>query len=238
MEHEVRNGILAHAKSQYPQEACGLIITLRGRSRYRPCKNIAQNPFTDFAICPEDYAAAEDEGEIAAIVHSHPNALPNASPQDLVGCEASGLPWVIVGWPLATFHEIRPSGYRAPLIGRKYSHGIFDCFSLVRDYYKEVCGIEYADYPREDEWWLRGQNLYMENIGAAGFDIVKDGTVQPHDTFLMQLDSPVVNHAAVYIGDDMIMHHCTGRLSSRDPYGGYWRKITVHTIRHRSLQNA
>lgn len=238
MDQLIEQEIREHASREYPKEACGLIVTFKGRAKYIPCTNIAANPLTDFSIHAEEYAAAEDSGEVAAIVHSHPDALPLPSQQDLVACELSGLPWVIVAWPLGTIHEFSPTGYEAPLIGRKYDHGIFDCFSLVRDYYRTECGIIYADYPREDEWWHKGQNLYMDNLAEAGFLIVTDGTVKVHDTFLMQVESPVVNHAAVYIGRDQIMHHCVNRLSSRDVYGGYWRKITIHTIRHRSLDHA
>jgi cell wall-associated NlpC family hydrolase len=48
----------------------------------------------------------------------------------------------------------------------------------------------------------------------------------------MQVASPVPNHAAVYLGDGLILHHLQGRLSSRDVYGGYWQKVTTHALRH------
>ena len=48
----------------------------------------------------------------------------------------------------------------------------------------------------------------------------------------MQVASPVPNHAAVYLGDGLILHHLQGRLSSRDVYGGYWQKITTHILRY------
>jgi hypothetical protein len=52
----------------------------------------------------------------------------------------------------------------------------------------------------------------------------------------MQVASPVPNHAAIYLDDGPILHHLQGRLSSRDVYGGYWQKITTHTLRHQLLQ--
>jgi cell wall-associated NlpC family hydrolase len=54
----------------------------------------------------------------------------------------------------------------------------------------------------------------------------------PGDCFLMQVASPVPNHAAVYLGDGLILHHLQGRLSSRDVYGGYWQKVTTHVLRY------
>jgi cell wall-associated NlpC family hydrolase len=51
----------------------------------------------------------------------------------------------------------------------------------------------------------------------------------------MQLDgSPGLNHVAVYVGEQRILHHLRGRLSSRDIWGGYYQKSTGLIVRHRS----
>ena len=59
--------------------------------------------------------------------------------------------------------------------------------------------------------------------------------IRKGDVLLMQIASPVPNHAAIYLDDGVIMQHVAGRLSSRDVYGGYWAKHTTHVLRHRSL---
>jgi hypothetical protein len=52
---------------------------------------------------------------------------------------------------------------------------------------------------------------------------------------LMQVNSDVPNHAGQSIwATGSILHHLQGRLSSRDVYGGYWQKITTHTLGHQS----
>lgn len=223
-----------HAEREFPRECCGLVVVVRGKERYVPCRNTAPSE-VHFSIHPEDYAAAEDLGEITTIVHSHCNLPPIPSEPDLVSCELSGKPWVIVSWPTRQVYRFEPTGYKAPLVGRVFHHGVLDCYALCRDYYAERLGIELPDFPREFEWWLNGQNLYMENFEKAGFVRVDPSTLREHDGIIMQFASPVANHAGVYIGDNEVLQHVMHRLSSRDVYGGWYRKCTVAVVRHKEL---
>ncbi|MNC75892.1 NlpC/P60 family protein [compost metagenome] len=52
---------------------------------------------------------------------------------------------------------------------------------------------------------------------------------------VMQIQAPEPNHAAVYIGDGLMIHHLHGRLSERAVYGGYWQERTILTLRHKEL---
>ena len=232
MPESILAAIRAHAQAEAPRECCGVVIVRAGKLRYIPCANLAASPAEHFVLSPHDFAQAEDQGEIVRIVHSHPYAAPEPSQADRIGCEVSGLPWLIVNWPVGTVHEFAPSGYRAPLIGRTWVHAVLDCYSLVRDYYRETLRIDLPDFHRDVQWWLRGGNLYAEGFAQAGFAEVPAHTLAEHDVLLMQIGAPVINHAAVYIGDGHIVQHCAGRLSSRDVYGGAWRRATRKVVRH------
>ena len=220
--------IKQHALDCAPKESCGLIVIVKGRKRYVPCRNIA--PTGHFAIAPEDYVAAEELGVLHAVVHSHVNQSAKPSEADLINCEKSGLKWMIVSVPSMEVHEFEPSGYELPLYGRKFDHGTVDCYSFIRDYYKQELDIELLDFDRADNWWHGGENLYLDNFGKAGFVEVSD--LQPHDVILMKIGSSVPNHGAIYLGNGKIGHHQQNRLSSVDMYGGYFQKATAKILRY------
>jgi proteasome lid subunit RPN8/RPN11 len=227
----VKSAIVDHANRELPKECCGLVIIRKGKQVYFPCQNLAIGS-DNFILSPEDYARADDEGDIVAVIHSHPNMSAKPSQADLVACEASGLPWFIVGLPDQIWEYIEPSGYVAPLVGRKWSHGVLDCYALIRDYYKMELNINLPNFERSDEWWNRGENLYLDNSISTGFYEIKREDLQSSDVILMRINSPVPNHGAIYLGDDVILHHVHGRLSTRDVFGGYWLKNTAGYFRY------
>ena len=74
MRKNILSAIQAHAAGEYPKECCGLLLIVGRKEQYFPCRNTATEPNEEFRLDPEDYAAAEDLGEVIAIVHSHPDA--------------------------------------------------------------------------------------------------------------------------------------------------------------------
>lgn len=220
-----------HAQEAFPRESCGLVVVRKGREKYVPCRNVANNKHS-FVIDPEDYANAEDMGAVIKVVHSHPKSAPKPSESDLIGCEKSGLPWIIVNPQNCEHYEFEPTGYELPLMGRKFQHGVIDCYTFIRDYYKQVLNIDIPDFDRADNWWQGGENLYLDGFESAGFVEVDKDDIQEHDVLLMQVISPVPNHGAIYVGNGKIQHHQVDRLSSEDVYGGWYRKIHTMTLRH------
>ena len=224
---------LDHAKQQAPRESCGLLVVVKGRQRYWPCKNVStEDDF--FILDPFDYAAAEDAGTILAIVHSHPQTPAVASEADKMACEQFGLPWHIVSLLNDSWCEIKPSGYEAPLVGRQWTWGVSDCWTLVRDYYRREMKLKLRDWQRPaSAEAFRQSPLFEQCLADTGF--VDTGSTEPQkgDALLMSLDgSPGLNHVAVYIGEQRILHQLQGRLSSRDLFDGYWQKVTGRIVRY------
>lgn len=231
MKQSIVDAIKAHAQQEMPRESCGVLVLVKRKLQYFACRNIAEN-HEHFVIHSEDYAAAEDMGTITTIVHSHPTTPPKPSQADLVGIEQTQLPWLIINPATGLYDVFEPNGYAPPYIGREFVHGILDCYSLIRDYYQRELSLELHNYPRPDNWWLKGQNLYLEGFVEQGFVEVTE--LKKHDIILMQVGSPVPNHGAIYLGNNQILHHVLGQFSCRNIYGGYWQKATTHIIRHQS----
>lgn len=239
-----RRAIREHAVSEYPKESCGFIVLREGVETYVPCVNSNSDPTNHFSIASADYIKHSDESELIAVVHSHPDIPPYPSEADRVMCEATNVPWHIVHVALDDETKLpkadeiftfTPDGYKAPLVGRVFVHGVLDCFSLIKDFYKEELNIELPNYVREDQWWHKGHDLYRKNYESAGFSVVP--TIQKYDVILMQIRAPQANHAGVYIDDGILLHHLSGRLSSRELYDGYYQEKTVLIFRHKDFLN-
>ncbi len=179
-------------------------------------------------MSPEDWLSAEMQGEIVALVHSHPGGLPWLSEADRRLQVQSDLPWWLVC--RGAIHKFRCVPH---LTGRRFEHGVTDCYTLFRDAY-HLAGIEMPDFHRGDDWWRNGQNLYLDNLEATGLYQVPLSSAQPGDVLLCCFGSSVPNHAAIYCGDGELLHHIPEQLSKRERYTDKWQRRTHSLWRHRA----
>lgn len=233
---------MAHAASCAPAECCGLLVDFgpeHGGRRYVAAINTRAHDegAAQFELDDATWWACEDAGEILAVCHSHPHASANPSMADRLGCEASGLPWLILAWPSEHVVQVNPCGWSAPLVGREYTFGVLDCYTLVQDYYRRSLGITLPDFERRDKFWERGEHLYRDNLQAVGGVVVSaasEADLVPGDVLLMRVLSPDVdNHAAVWVGDGYMLHHPYGQLSRRERWDTPWQRRTTAVLRHR-----
>ncbi|ACL60581.1 NlpC/P60 family protein [Methylobacterium nodulans] len=240
-----------HAHAEWPREAGGLILE---DGSYAPLRNIAGEPLTEFETDPAEVEAVSGHRYLA-VLHSHcsvedpatgkvtpPPDCPSGA--DMEAQIATAVPWGI-SLCLSTgcadpfwFGDQVP---RPPLLGRQFRHGVNDCYSLGRDWHREVAGILIPDFVRDPDWWQprEGQpqlDLYRDGFERAGFRRVERGPEGPlpGDCFLCRVRSPVLNHGGIYIGGGLILHHLAHQLSGRDP-AAVWRSKLDFLVRHTDL---
>ncbi len=219
----------AHAKRAYPNESCGFIVG----GVYQAQVNRSATPADDFSVDPDAYIAALREGGIQAVIHSHPDGPDHPSAADMRGQIDSGVPWGIItvnrGFPGAPFWW----GDGVPVeayVGREFRHGVSDCYSLIRDWYRLERNAVLPEFPRDWEWWEKGGDLYTDGFEKAGFRQISAAEAETGDVFLASIRSSVPNHGGILLENGIGLHHLQNRLSRHDPIARWMTHIT-HWLR-------
>jgi proteasome lid subunit RPN8/RPN11 len=108
---EVRAALEEHARSEEPNEACGVVLVRAGRAeRYVAGRNAAESPYRfELEVDPEVWFL-EDDGYELAVFHSHVSSPPRPSRTDVENIGLwDGRPYLILnlrtgelaGWRIA-----------------------------------------------------------------------------------------------------------------------------------------
>jgi cell wall-associated NlpC family hydrolase len=220
---------------QYPQEAVGFVIN----NEFKPTKNIAQDPFNNAQYGEIAYLTSSLNG-IQAIVHSHTQGSlkdhldlevdpRTPSERDMQSQMDTDVPWLVFhtdGTKVSAPLEF--GGEPAPLMGRPYIYNVFDCWTLVRDYYQMNHKIELPVWPRPIQWMKDNPSLLTDNWQKIGFIEISKSNIQPGDGILFKLSrTENFDHCGIYLGEEKFIHHFLNRYSE-----------TSHLSQYRSFQNA
>lgn len=229
---DIEREMIKHAMEEFPNESCGLIVS----KEYKRCENIADNKRFNFRIPPKIMAYHYAKDNLEAVIHSHADETKkeidgrhyikdfgHASKDDMERQVRSKVPYGVVhlnidGNPMKTFYF----GDELPvqdLIGRPFVHGVYDCYGLLRDYYRKELDITLNQYPREYGWWNFPENssMILDYCEDAGFERIEFNELEKGDVVNFTILAKMVNHCAVYIGGGLILHHLANRLSCREP---------------------
>lgn len=214
-------------------ETCGFVLT-SGDVAQVP--NASPEPATHFAIAPEDYAAYEELG-ITGVWHSHLTE-PSFSPLDQEVLRTDDTPWAIYCLATDTFSQVNP-GAPAPLVGRPFVYGVYDCYALICDYLSEL-GVPMPIWSRGawGEWNQPEFTPFDTETPALGPDVTA-GPNQAGDIILFNLgDFPDhSDHVGVFNSASTFLHHLAGKKSRLDLFSSYWRKHVKCIIRPHQLCN-
>ena len=125
------------------------------------------------------------------------------------------------------------------LLGQPFDFGKSDCYSIVRDFYKDNYDIELPNYARPTQFWDFGLDMYMERFRKNGFTVLNCNPHEyvPGDVFLMSIQSTVANHAGILIEKGMMLHHLVNQISTVTPYRSLWRNSTMAVVRHKDVKD-
>jgi proteasome lid subunit RPN8/RPN11 len=234
-----------HARLEFPKESCGFIDD----TGYVACDNKHENPLAYFTIDDPRYNRALIAKTLQAVVHSHPNGPMYPSELDMRQQLATSVPWLIVNLNEDTIIDFTAWGDTLPMmpiIGRPFLHGVFDCYSCLRDTFRfgrdalkeQGVGWPYPpivlpEVPRGDDWWKTDQDLYLDHFGKFGFRKIPFSEAQAGDVWLAAVGTNQtnprrrVNHGGVLTEQDFILHHLPRSLSRRTPAGVWARSAEI-----------
>ena len=119
--------------------------------------------------------------------------------------------------------------YRA-LTGKEYVYGTQDCYTVIRDYYK-LKGVLLPDFERPEDLETT-DSIFLEQAELCGFYPVHFDLRKVGDMVVMKLRTKTPMHAAIYVGDDKILHQRTNSLSAVEPFGRYYRQSVAAVYRY------
>ena len=119
--------------------------------------------------------------------------------------------------------------YRS-LIGLPWQYGINDCFSLVRRYYA-LAGVMLPDFERPKELQT-SSSIFLEQAGALGFRETALSDLRAGDVLIMRLGTDSPMHAAIYVGDQQILHQRMNSVSGVEALTRYYRMKTAAVFRY------
>ena len=242
----------AHALEAFPEEALGAVFGSRDRPLYRPVKEVADDSRAGFRVEAAVLRRMEAvHGALLALVHTRSSTagegkdadpllfIPSAA--EMRAQAALAVPFGVVVCNRSRcvdrfwFGDQCPT---LPLLDRPFRHGVTDCYSLARDWYRTRRGVLLPDYPREWNWWVAGLDMYGTGFGEAGFLRIDPGDAREGDSVLFRIRSKVPNHAAVLLDGGWMLHHTAARrpydvmrLSRYEPIER-WKRFATHWLRY------
>lgn len=227
---EQRDVIRSAALQDPENETCGFVLE---SGEVVQCFNRAEDPVNTFEISPLDYALYEDKG-IKGVWHSHIK-LDGFSPFDQQVIASDPMPWAVYCLAKDHFTECNPHTV-APLLGRPYVFGVYDCYSVVSDKLQEM-GVALPQWERSffGEWNTPEFTPFDDQALIVGRPV--QGDYQPGDILLFNLGdfSGHTDHIGVLINNRTFLHHPAERLSRIDRFGSWWKRKLRMAVRPHQL---
>lgn len=240
MNQYIKELVKKHALKENPNECCGFVcVNYLGQVTVLKCENTARNKTGRFCIDPKMNLEAEKLGHIAAFYHSHCDTLirpelEKFSKEDLDISYECCIPALLYSHPQDAWKYYDPDTYKpAKLIGRPFVWGIWDCYSLVRDYYKMNRKVKLGYYFPPVHESISGDFGYEQYLKNENFKEVNISDLKKDDVILFKIKSDFINHSAIYLGGNEFLHQPINKISSVSMLDERYLKYIQKTVRYR-----
>lgn len=234
-DQSIINDAIEHAKEDWPNEACGAIIN----DKYERFENKAhlrgENKSDSFLIKDNDFNLAYINNEVQCVIHSH-NDYNKASKQDQIQQTEMEIPFGIINLKNKSVIHVVFWGDNIriePLKGRQFFYGVWDCLGIVRDYYRLNYNIISPNPARDFAFWFKGVSMFEEYTkeNMMPFNYVEVDNAQPGDVLFYNIHgTKYVNHCAIYLKQDLVLHHLDHEISKTYPMT-YYRQFLMKVMR-------
>jgi len=225
--------IISSCEANPLQEVCGFVV-LQDKAKVIQCQNISSTPETSFLIHPSEFIKAKSQGQIISLWHSHPSSAA-FSEADLSYGDEINLPLHLYNIQSKEWSEYIPKTYRVPLTGRPFIWGHYDCFGLVRDYFRQEKGVYINDYDRDENFEQTKDVRIWDNFEKEGFlKLPGLGAIKNDDVIIFNTNA-MPQHLGIFVGNTQIMHHPLNAISRLDRFNANWQKRAKVIVRHKSL---
>lgn len=122
--------------------------------------------------------------------------------------------------------------------GRPYVYGESDCYTVVRDWFNNETNLRLDEYPRPTDWFQTNYDTWFQDgFAKEGFRVIDIpfNRLEPGDFLFFAITTQHINHCAVYVGADNILHHLFNRFSAVEPLSRLMRNSCMAITRHPKL---
>lgn len=221
-----------HAERDKPREACGLLVVVNGRERYFPCRNISSEPDT-FVIHPDDWVKAEDQGFISGVFHSHVGESAKPSETDIKFANLMTASWHIYATESGNWETYYPPKSEKDLLGREWIWRHQDCGTLAIDWYRQH-GINISDYkrPATIKEHVKNSVYFDQFLQRNQFQEQAKESKWVYGDLLVFAPNGINSHVGIYVGNQTLIHHEIGKLSTKEMINKQLLKILSKRLRH------
>ena len=200
------------AEKVSPKEICGAFVR-------NPDDTVSVVPMENSTSAPDRFEAvmtpelAKNFDSIVAFYHSHAGD-PYLSQADVDACHAIEVPYYVVSAARAQVCSYAPKP--APLIGRPYVWGLYDCSTLIRDAWTLVTGeAPLQRHPSLRDW--KDKKFGFDTL-LTQYGFKQVNRPQPGDVLLFRQNTQARRpHSALFLEGGMLLEHVQGECSRRRP---------------------